>query len=103
MRFHLTEYPVSLRRVLRGLPCTVACGFLLAAATAHPQDDITHRPYVPQHVKVPADFRPYVVAPNTVFVAGNDVLIPLFTKLDARWAEVEPNVKFQKIMMGSTL
>src|SRR5207253_5719853 len=66
------------------------------------QDDPSTHPYVPQHATVAPD-RPYVVGPNTVFVAGNDVLIPLFTKLDARWSQLEPNVKFQKIMMGSTL
>lgn len=60
------------------------------------------KPYVTQHVTVPSD-RPYSVAPGTAFVAGNDVLIPLFNKLDARWAAVEPDVKFKKIMMGSTL
>ena len=73
---------------------------LVQLARAH--EDPSKQAYVPQHVTVPQD-RPYVVAPNSVFVAGNDVLIPLFTKLDARWAQVEPNVKFQKIMMGSTL
>ncbi len=73
-----------------------------ATAVAFAQNDITQTPYQPKHLTVPAD-RPYVVAPDTVFVAGNDVLIPLFTKLDARWAELEPNVKFRKIMMGSTL
>jgi phosphate transport system substrate-binding protein len=81
------------------LPCA-AC--LLASSLVAQQRDISQLPYVPQHVTVPTD-RPYTVAPNTVFVAGNDVLIPLFTKLDARWEELEPQVKFKKIMMGSTL
>jgi phosphate transport system substrate-binding protein len=81
------------------LPCA-AC--LLASLLVAQQQDISQLPYVPQHVTVPAD-RPYTVAPNTVFVAGNDVLIPLFIKLDARWEELEPNVNFKKIMMGSTL
>ena len=88
-------------RATVSVACTGVLFALVAVPMAMPQD-ITQRPYVPQHLTVPAD-RPYTVAPNTVFVAGNDVLIPLFTKLDARWAEVEPNVKFQKIMMGSTL
>jgi len=77
-------------------------GSAAIAGTCAAQTDIAQMPYVPQHVTVPMD-RPYAVAPDTVFVAGNDVLIPLFTKLDARWAELEPKVKFQKIMMGSTL
>jgi phosphate transport system substrate-binding protein len=77
--------------------------FLLATVSvAYAQTDITQQPYVSRHLSVPAD-RPYTVAPDTAFVAGNDVLIPLFTKLDERWAQVEPNVKFKKIMMGSTL
>src|ERR1700727_563152 len=77
--------------------------FLLATVSvAYAQTDITQQPYVSRHLSVPAD-RPYTVAPDTAFVAGNDVLIPLFDKLDKRWAEVEPNVKFKKIMMGSTL
>ena len=98
------NHVLHLATVCRGLGVTssISCAGILMAATALAQDDITKRPYVPQHVSVPAD-RPYTVAPNTVFVAGNDVLIPLFNKLDARWAELEPNVKFQKIMMGSTL
>src|ERR1039457_6344612 len=97
---------LHLATVRRALSFVTCAGILVAATAipaAHAQDDIAQRPYVSQHVSVPTDFRPYVVAPNTVFVAGNDVLIPLFTKLDARWAEVEPNIKFQKIMMGSTL
>ncbi len=79
-----------------------AVALVLTCAAAASAQDITQTPYVPQHVTVPSD-RPYTVAPNTAFVAGNDVLIPLFTKLDERWAQLEPNVKFQKIMMGSTL
>ncbi|MGF6439464.1 PstS family phosphate ABC transporter substrate-binding protein [Paraburkholderia youngii] len=81
-------------------------GVLLTCAVVLPlhaeEVDIAKQPYVPQHVTVPAD-KPYVVGPDTVFVAGNDVLIPLFNKLDVAWAAVEPRVKFQKIMMGSTL
>ena len=99
MRSNSPAIPVSLRRALYWAASSVACVGIL---TANAQDDITQRPYVSQHVTVPAD-RPYTVAPNTAFVAGNDVLIPLFTKLDARWSEVEPNVKFQKIMMALTL
>lgn len=59
-------------------------------------------PFVPRPLTVPMN-RPYAVAKDTVFVAGNDVLIPLFNKLDTLWAQLEPNIKFQKIMMGSTL
>ncbi|HEX7931882.1 MAG TPA: substrate-binding domain-containing protein [Paraburkholderia sp.] len=81
-------------------------GVLLTCAVVLPlraeEVDIAQQPYVPQHVSVPTD-KPYVVAPDTVFVAGNDVLIPLFNKLDVAWAKAEPKVKFQKIMMGSTL
>jgi phosphate transport system substrate-binding protein len=107
MRFNQTVYSASVRRALQnGISRSVACAGVLVAATAistaRGQDDITQHPYVPKHVTVPAD-RPYVVAPDTVFVAGNDVLIPLFTKLDERWEQVESNVKFKKIMMGSTL
>src|ERR1700722_5989255 len=95
MRNHLRLVP-SVRNVT-GLALAAVAAFCL-----HAQSDPGPQPYVSQHVTVPAD-RPYTVAPNTAFVAGNDVLIPLFTKLDARWFEVEPNVKFQKIMMGSAL
>jgi phosphate transport system substrate-binding protein len=107
MRFKQTAISVF---VPRGLTTRashlVACAGVMVVSSAflsaYAQDEITQRPYVPQHVTVPAD-RPYTVAPNTAFVAGNDVLIPLFNKLDARWEQVEPNVKFKKIMMGSTL
>jgi phosphate transport system substrate-binding protein len=101
MPFNSTLYSASFRRALWVMSSVTGAGILMAT-TAPAQDDITQRPYTSQHVTVPAD-RPYAVAPNTVFVAGNDVLIPLFNKLDARWAELEPEVKFQKIMMGSTL
>src|ERR1700740_195855 len=77
-------------------------GLVLATASAFAQTDPAEIPFAPRPLSVPAD-RPYTVAPDTVFVAGNDVLIPLFDLLDKRWAELEPNVKFQKIMMGSTL
>ena len=89
------------RQTIRLAECAAAVLLGLAAA-AQAQTDITQLPYTPKHVTVPDD-RPYTVAPNTAFVAGNDVLIPLFDKLDKRWAEVEPNVHFKKIMMGSTL
>src|SRR6266478_6018179 len=107
MRFNQATYSVSVRRSQQNWvsPSVICAGVLVAItaiSTARGQDDITQRPYVPKHVTVPSD-RPYVVAPDTVFVAGNDVLIPLFTKLDARWEQLEPNVKFKKIMMGSTL
>jgi phosphate transport system substrate-binding protein len=87
---------------IRSRVVSLASVGLFALCAANAQTDFTQIPYVPQHVTVPND-RPYTVAPDTVFVAGNDVLIPLFTKLDARWEQVEPKVKFQKIMMGSTL
>ena len=67
-----------------------------------PAPDPATVPFQPRTLHVPVD-RPYTVGPDTVFVAGNDVLIPLFNKIDERWAELEPNIKFQKIMMGSTL
>src|SRR5260370_34831764 len=107
MRFNQTTYSVSVRRSQQNWvsPSVVCAGVLVAIAgisTARGQDDITQRPYVPKHVTVPSD-RLYVVAPDTVFVAGNGVVNPLFTKLDARWEQLEPSVKFKKIMMGSTL
>ena len=81
----------------------IAAGVLFASfCSAYGQQDISQQPFVPRPITVPPD-RPYVVGPDTVFVAGNDVLIPLFSKLDARWAQLEPNIKFKKIMMGSTL
>src|ERR1700761_1889204 len=71
--------------------------------TAHAQaTDPATMPFQPRPLPVPAD-RPSSASPATAFAAGNDVLIPLFTRIDARWAELEPNIKFQKIMMGSTL
>ena len=81
--------------IATGVACVLFCA-------AYGQQDISQQPFVPRPLTLPAD-RPYVVGPGTVFVAGNDVLIPLFNKLDARWAELEPNIKFKKIMMGSTL
>src|SRR5487761_1752300 len=101
MRFALPVPSVSVRRAnQRGVLSSFAfAGVLLtgfALPAAHAQGDMTQRPYVSQHLTVPSD-RPYVVAPNTVFVAGNDVLIPLFNKLDARFAELEPDIKFKKI------
>ena len=98
----LSISPVSnLRGCGRRLLCAAA---LIAAAVslASAQSDIAQKPFVPRPLTVPRN-RPYVVGPDTVFVAGNDVLIPLFKKLDARWTQLEPNIKFQKIMMGSTL
>lgn len=110
MRFPVTVSPASIRSALSSLERRVrsragcACVLLAAApfVAAFAQQDISQQPFVPRPLTVPAD-RPYTVGPDTVFVAGNDVLIPLFNKLDARWAELEPNIKFKKIMMGSTL
>src|SRR5437588_3852730 len=97
-RLYLFRYPTP--GAAASLSPRLVFSFFIGAAGA--QDDPSTHPYVPQHATVAPD-RPYVVGPNTVVVAGNDVLIPLFTKLDARWSQLEPNVKFQKIMMGSTL
>lgn len=81
------------------LPIAILTGTLAACAQA---PDPATVPFKPRPLHVPAD-RTYTVGPDTVFVAGNDVLIPLFKKIDALWAELEPNIKFEKIMMGSTL
>lgn len=78
---------------------TMAAG---ATGVAQAPKDVSQRPFIPRPLTLPAN-RPYVVGPGTVFVAGNDVLIPLFDGLDARWAQLEPNIHFKKIMMGSTL
>jgi phosphate transport system substrate-binding protein len=89
----------------RGKSIVCAGGLLIAAVgVCNAGADVGNlpAPYVTKNVTVPAD-KDYVVGPDSVFVAGNDVLIPLFNKLDALWAEKEPNVKFKKIMMGSTL
>ncbi|ADW67598.1 hypothetical protein AciX9_0526 [Granulicella tundricola MP5ACTX9] len=94
--------PASFSKTTLRLAGCAASVLLMLSAAAQAQTDITQLPYTSKHVTVPAD-RPYTVAPNTAFVAGNDVLIPLFDKLDKRWAEVEPDVHFKKIMMGSTL
>ena len=48
-------------------------GLLLSAKVQDP----SLKPFTPRPLSVPAD-RPYTVGPDTVFVAGNDVLIPLF-------------------------
>jgi phosphate transport system substrate-binding protein len=107
MRFLQTylSAPVS-RAQQRKVQSRVICVCALLAGTvclgARAQGDIVQQPFTPRPLTVPSN-RPYVVGPDTVFVAGNDVLIPLFNKLDARWAELEPNIKFKKIMMGSTL
>ncbi len=59
--------------------------------------------YVPEPISVPTDYRPYLVDGDTIYVAGNDVLIPLFDKLQARFKELHPNIKFKFLMWGSTL
>src|SRR5260370_35094308 len=102
MRFNQTTYSVSVRRSQQNWvsPSVLCAGVLVAItaiSTARGQDDITQRPYVPKHVTVPSD-RPYVVAPDTFFVAENDVLILLFTNRDPRWKRLEPTLKCKKIL-----
>jgi phosphate transport system substrate-binding protein len=93
--------PSALSRITRHV---AAATLLVSAGSAAIAADAASlpAPYVPRELHVPAD-KDYVVGPDTVFVAGNDVLIPLFNKLDVLWAQKEPNIKFKKIMMGSTL
>jgi phosphate transport system substrate-binding protein len=83
-------------RTVSAILLTSVAGIAAAGAATLPA------PYEPREIHVPAD-KDYTVGPDTVFVAGNDVLIPLFNKLDAIWAEKQPAIKFKKIMMGSTL
>ena len=78
---------------------TLAAG---APAVAQESKDFSQQPFVPRPLTVP-DNRPYTVGPATVFVAGNDVLIPLFDRVNARWAQLEPNIHFKMVMKGSTL
>lgn len=92
----IMRIPSLLSVVTAAVLATTASAALAADTTSLPV------PYVPRELHVPAD-KDYTVGPDTVFVAGNDVLIPLFDKLDVLWAEKEPNIKFKKIMMGSTL
>ncbi|HZU65349.1 MAG TPA: substrate-binding domain-containing protein [Novosphingobium sp.] len=89
------------RALLAALAGSALCSLIGAATIARSAEPLP-APYVPRALSVPAD-KDYTVGPDTVFVAGNDVLIPLFDKLDVLWAQKEPNIKFQKIMMGSTL
>jgi len=93
----MTPNMTAHKTALAVLTLALAAPALYAQAT-----DPAVKPFVARPLHVPAD-RPYTVGPDTAFVAGNDVLIPLFSKLDERWAQLEPNIKFQKIMMGSTL
>jgi len=93
----MRQLSTILRRA--GRVATLAC--LASVGTAAFAQTLP-APYQPREIHVPAD-KDYTVAPDTVFVAGNDVLIPLFNKLDALWAEKQPTIKFKKIMMGSTL
>ncbi len=58
--------------------------------------------YVPKPLTVPTD-RPYVVAKDTVFIAGNDVLDPLWKIIHERFQAHHPNIKFKMLMWGSTL
>jgi phosphate transport system substrate-binding protein len=74
----------------------------LFASAAHAEDVPGIKAYVPKPLTVPAD-RPYVPEKDTIFVAGNDVLDPLFDKLHARFLAHHPNIKFKMLMKGSTL
>ncbi len=107
MRFSLTVSSASVRSaLLKRASSSALCALIffkgVSFCAAQTQKDLSQQPYVSRPLTVPAN-RPYTVGPDTVFVAGNDVLIPLFKQLDARWAKLEPNIKFKKIMMGSTL
>jgi phosphate transport system substrate-binding protein len=95
---------LSETHLFRWAKLVLLCTALLSATPVlyAQSDDFAQQPFQPRPLTVPAD-RPYTVGPDTAFVAGNDVLIPLFNKLDVRWSELEPNIKFKKIMMGSTL
>lgn len=83
-----------------GLVACAAAGVFATAAQAADNPDI--KPYVAKPLTVPAD-RPYVVGKDTIFVAGNDVLDPLFAKLHEAFLKHHPNVKFKMLMWGSTL
>jgi phosphate transport system substrate-binding protein len=80
-----------------------ACAIATVFSSAARADEVPGiKPYVAKPLTVP-DGRPYVAAQDTIFVAGNDVLDPLFAKLHAAFLAHHPNIKFKMLMMGSTL
>lgn len=83
-----------------GLAAFAIAGMCCAAANAEDVPGI--KPYVAKPLAVPTD-RPYVVEKDTIFVAGNDVLDPLFAKLHEAFHQHHPNIKFKMLMWGSTL
>ena len=95
----MTQQKYSAAWVLGLAACAVA-GVLTGAA--HAEDVPGIKAYLPKALTVPSD-RPYVPEKDTIFVAGNDVLDPLFDKLQARFLAHHPNIRFQMLMKGSTL
>ncbi|WP_144006754.1 PstS family phosphate ABC transporter substrate-binding protein [Pelomonas sp. KK5] len=89
-----------LKRSLTAVFCAAAC---LLANAVEVAPDI--KPYEPKPISIPTEYRAYLTGPDkdTIYVAGNDVLIPLFDKLHARFKELHPNIKFKFLMWGSTL
>ncbi|MDB5917603.1 MAG: hypothetical protein JWR40_1837 [Massilia sp.] len=86
----------------RALGIAALAASSLFASLAQAADVPGIKPYVPKQLTVPTD-RPYIVEKDTIFVAGNDVLDPLFDKLHARFLAHHPNIKFKMLMKGSTL
>ena len=79
----------------------MACVALLTLPVTIAQDSAL-KPFVPRNVEPPKDAK-YVLADGSVYIAGNDLLVPYILKLNAVFLKTHPGFKFKTDLYTSGL
>ena len=86
--------------------CTVLAMALAASAWADTDAETDSGPdlptYVPHQVALPTN-RPYLQPDGSIFIAGNDLMAPIFKKLNALFTKTHPGFKFKLLLLTSSL
>src|ERR1700737_4672692 len=88
----LSHFPARLPALVFGLVMTVS--FLAVHSATLAQTQFAKESIVPQRVAPPSD-APYVLSDGSIYVAGNDLLIPYFEKLNELFAKTHPGFRFK--------
>src|SRR6266403_1922549 len=94
-----SHFPINKLALIFGL---VMVSFLAIHSVALAQAESAKEGFVPQRV-VPPSNAPYVLSDGSIYVAGNDLLIPYFEKLNELFAKTHPGFRFKMDLYTSGL
>jgi len=81
----------------------MACGLFVACPAAFAQTDSGLKPFVPQRVAPPGREAKYVLADGSIYIAGNDLMVPYLERLNALFQQTHPGFKFKMDLYTSGL